>query len=225
MARTFKTAAYLLLLLGGVGLFGGTFASFGWLSFIPTSVEFPLGDLSGIAVDSSGHIYCGAQFYSRIQEYDPNGHFVAGWFIDCAGGVFRMRINARDELEVATARKGMLYRFAPGGQLIEKKSNRYRAFAEFGSAGESHCVGPDESSYDIEVPRLSSVVVKTAASGGSREIVSVPLHKWLLMGPFPAWFFWMGAVLLLSGLHLIKKRQQQKDRQSTAHQQPDDAEP
>ncbi len=92
MKITLRIIAYALLVLGGVGWFSGFFP----LPWLDSTFEMPLGDLKGIAVDSSGQIYCGAQFYSRIQQYDFSGRFVAGWFIDSSGGAFRIRINTND---------------------------------------------------------------------------------------------------------------------------------
>jgi hypothetical protein len=111
------------LVIGAIGFFSGPLASGFGVSFDNLdSFEFPLGDLEGIAVDSEGNIYCGLQFYSRIQVYDAKGNFIYGKFIDSAGGAFRIRINNDDQLEVATARNDKLYIFERGGTLVKELS-------------------------------------------------------------------------------------------------------
>lgn len=53
--------AAVLSLIGALGFAGGFFAMYGLLSWVPRSVELPLGWLVGIPVDSKGRIYCGTR--------------------------------------------------------------------------------------------------------------------------------------------------------------------
>ncbi len=197
MKRILRLLAAILLILGGIGWFSGIFS----MSWAGSNYEMPLGDLEGIAVDSSGNIYCGAQFYSCIQKYDSEGQFLSCLHVNTGGGAFRVRVNKNDELEVATARMGRFYRFSPEGKLIEQKENAPEYFDKFGSRGEKRCTGPDHATYLITTRIMFPSVMKITASGDKTAVVSVPIHKWFIMGPFPAWLFWAGGILILIGVH------------------------
>ena len=187
--------AALFLAIGSIDFIGG--ALVGNVVKFPDGFELPLGDLQGIAVDSDGNIYCGVQYYSRVQVYDSEGNYIRGTFIDSAGGAFRIRINPDDQLEVATARNDKLYRFGKGGTLLTELSDVGYYFQEFGKSSETqyHDVRQN-ATYQIRWSFLGAYVVKKSASGERKVIVKTPFHKWLFQGPSPAWFFWMIAVLI-----------------------------
>ena len=73
-----------LLLLGVVGWFAAPAYMLGLLP-IPATVEVPQGELETIAVDPEGRIYCGGQFWQRVQVYDHDGNFLHGWLMDASG--------------------------------------------------------------------------------------------------------------------------------------------
>lgn len=172
---------------------------FGVLSWIPKSIEFPLGSLVGIAVDPAGQIYCGTQFYGRIQKYAADGRFLAGWFINSAGGVFRLRVNADGQLEVATARNDTLYRFSQSGELLSQTRNE-DAFEDFGPEGERRWTTEGGTVFEIDHTLLLPSISRRNPSGEKETVVRTPLHKWFLMGPFPAWLFFAVGGLVLAGL-------------------------
>ena len=142
------------------------------------------------AVDSEGNIYCGLQFYSRIQKYDPEGNFIYGKFIDSAGGAFRIRINQDDQLEVATARNDKLYIFAKNGILVGKLSDVGHYFQNFGKSNEYRFYDKKLNTIYFRRPAfLGPYIVKRDSSGEEKVIIKIPLYKWLFMGPLPAFFF------------------------------------
>lgn len=193
-----KLLAAGISLIGAVGFAAGFFAMYGLLTWVPRSVELPLGWLVGIALDSKGHIYCGTQFYSRIQEYDADGAFLAGWFVPSSGGVFRIRVNSNDELEVATARTRMLLRFSPAGELLEQRRDA-RAFEQFGPNNERRWTDSDGTTYEIDRSFLLSSISKH--KNAEREtLIVTPLYLWFFMGPFPAWLLFALGGLLFAGL-------------------------
>ena len=211
---------FVMLILGCYGWFSGVFQAF-WAG---RTVEMPLGDLQGVAVDSSGNVYCGAQFYRRVQKYDPDSQFLFSLHIDPPGGAFRIRVNENDELEVATLLTNRLYRFSPSGEMLEQRERRsllrmpeernnvWNPYPDFGAEGERQCRGPDGSVYRIRSPLLFPSVVKTSPSGEQSTVVSVPFHKWLVMGPFPAFLFWIAAGLLLGGVEYFGKRKMRQPK-------------
>jgi hypothetical protein len=198
MRRILHVFACLLVVLGGIGLFTELLTP--WLD---ASFEMPLGQLRGIAVDSTGHLYCASQFYHRVHKYDSDGRFLLGWPID-TDGVFRIRCNRNDELEVATARGEMFYRFSSDGELLEQKN--CDLYARFGSENEKQCRGRDGSVYEIAGRSVFPAVVRVASTGRRETVVSVPFRKWVFMGPFPAWFFFMGGGLVALALNKDKAR-------------------
>ena len=174
------------------------------------SFEFPLGDLEGIAVDSEGNIYCGVQFYSRVQVYDPEGKFLYGKFIDSAGGSFRIRINKDDCLEVATVRNAKLYRFDKNGNLVREWSDVGYYFSDFGKAGETRYYDQSENvKYFARDYWFYAHVVKKDSTGQETIIIRTPFHKWLFQGPLPALMFAAIGTFVLNcgGKHKRKQRE------------------
>lgn len=187
----------LFLSIGSIGFFAGAITGLGFDFRNLDSFELPLGHLEGIAVDSEGNIYCGLQFYSRIQVYDAEGKFIYGKFIDSAGGVFRIRINERDQLEVATVRNDKLYLFEKDGTLVNELSGVGHYFNDFGETGETRCHDKrDNTTYFRRPSLLGSYIAKRDSSGVKKVVVKTPFHKWLFMGPFPAWLFCMAGVVM-----------------------------
>ena len=185
----------LSVVLGSIGWLIGSFATRGKLNWISHEIEFPLGNLNGIAVDSSGNLFCGLRFYSRIHQYNSEGQFVAGWFIEAGGGAFRLHVNNNDELEVATIRNEIYYRFTDGGKLIEKKQGGEKYFNDFGIESETSFLHKDGTAYIISGSELLPKITKTKPSGETLTIAN-SFTKWLFMGPMPAWLFVMVPIVL-----------------------------
>ena len=186
-----KSLKMLATLIAAVGLFGwvaGLLAASGAFSWVSKSFEFPLGSLVGVAVDRHGQIYCGAQFYGRVQKYAADGTFLTGWFVDASAGAFRLRVNADGEVEVATARNDAYYRFSQFGELISQKQDG-EAYGNFGKKGERLWTTADGTVFEIDRSRLFPSISRRASSGDKETVVTTPLHKWFLMAPFPAWLF------------------------------------
>ena len=132
----FRIIGALFLDVGSIGFLAGFWAiESESLPEVLDSFELPLGELSGIAIDSEGNIYCGLMSYSRVQVYDTEGEFLFSRFIDRSGGAFRIRINENDQLEVATARSDKLYIFEKDGTLVRVLLDAGHLFSDFGETG------------------------------------------------------------------------------------------
>ncbi|MFB0555514.1 MAG: ankyrin repeat domain-containing protein [Phycisphaerae bacterium] len=198
-----RIVAALFLIIGVIGFLAGAVTGLGFEFRNLDSFELPLGCLEGIAVDSEGNIYCGLQFYSRIQVYDPEGKFIYGKFVNSAGGAFRIRINKKDQLEVATARNDKLYVFEKDGALANELSDVGHNFSLFGETGEKRFHDKNKNTtYLIKWSPLGSYISKRYSSGEEKVIIKTPFHKWLFMGPLPAWLFALIGVVMLK---LVKK--------------------
>jgi hypothetical protein len=159
--------------------------------------ELSMGDLQGIAVDSEGRIYCGLQYFSRVQVYDSEGEFLYNVYTDSSRGAFRIRINENDQLEVATARNDKLYLYDKNGYLINEQSDVGHYFSDFGMTGETRFYDEKEdTTYFRKGHPIYAHVVKRDSTGQENVIIRTPFHKWLFQGPFPAWLFLMIAALI-----------------------------
>ena len=190
---------FLIMIIGIAGFVGGLLVQMRLYKVIPDSFEMPLGSLSGIAVDSEGKIYCGSQFYARVQVYDTEGKFLHGMSLNTSGGMFWIRINSNDQLEVAALRGEQLIRFDKNGKLLSSRSGVPNFSDGFDKESGYYCYDEQRDiTYRIEsillpLPEYISIfglhVIKKDSSGKETVIIKTPFLKWLFMGPFPALFF------------------------------------
>ena len=208
----FEVVNILITALGIIG-FGGFLAG-GVCAFITISGEprvsswarFPLGGLETIAVDSHGNLYCGINFYSRIQVYSSEGEFIRGWFLDAGGGVFRIKIDDEDRLHAGTARGDYYYIFSTEGELLSAREMSPKEEERiFGKTYYSPVSDRNGNIYGIKKSLLLPGVIKTDARGQESTVVSDPFILWFIKGPFPAWLWLAGAILLGGGLNVCKK--------------------
>jgi hypothetical protein len=184
-----RTVGTLLMVIGGIGFGMGFLCGLGIDLGIRDSFELPLGDLCGIVVDSRGNTHVGTQFYCRVQTYDAEGKYLYGKFTATNGGALRMKMNTDDQFEVATARKRRLYRFGPDGNLISVQPGNH-SFHDFGEASETRYYDErDGTTYVARHGLMFPTVVKRTPDGREAAVITTPLHKWIFMGPFPAWIW------------------------------------
>jgi hypothetical protein len=200
----------LLTVVGGVSFGGGLLLALGVDLRIPDSFELPLGHLRGVAVDSRGNVYVGTQFYGRVQVYDADGKYLFGKFIYTSGGAFRIRIDARDQLEVATARNDQLYVFSKDGSLINVLPGNH-CFDDFGRTNKTQCRDErDGTTYEARHTLTFPTVVKRKPGERDTALITTPLRRWVFMGPFPA-IVWLIAG---AGIRLALDRWSQRRRGS-----------
>jgi hypothetical protein len=201
--RVLKLAMGILALVGIGGFVAGFVCAFGTMSGKPrvsSWARFPLGDLESIAVDSEGNIYCGTNFYSRIQAYSPDGKFLRGWFIDASGGYFQIKIDDQDNLHVGTARGDHHYIFSTKGELFSVKEMSPKEETKvFGDTYYSLPQDSDGNVYKIRNGILLPRVIKITPKGAESVVVSDPFHLWFIKGPFPA-FIWIVIALVSNAL-------------------------
>ena len=194
-------AGIALVVLGFYGWLGG-FVRYPWFT---SSYEIPLGDAEGIAIDSTGNLYCGSQFYHCIVKYDSAGKFISTIWIDCSGGSFCFRITG-DKLEVATARGDHNYILSLDGDMLKNDDGGpgYEALANRGS---KHCESADGTVYELSSSYWFPVVAKISGTGDRQIVISQTLWQWLTMGPFPAWIIIAcgGIIQAVSGRKKIKE--------------------
>src|SRR5262245_12266351 len=89
--------------------------------------------VDGAVVDADGLIYCPSPPWGRIQVYDRDKRFVRGWSVNAFGGTFRIHVDRDNHVEVAMARRRMLYVFDREGHLLSGASYDPRSYSDFDS--------------------------------------------------------------------------------------------
>lgn len=199
--KIFVIFAYLLTIIGIIGFLSGFMIPSG---LIPDSFEIPLGDLKGIATDSDGNIYCGAQFYSRFQVYNTEGKFLYGKCFNSGGGAFKIKINSDDKIEIMIYRGQRKYLFDKDGTLLYKRKNLSSYKVGFEQVDDFYYYDKkQEIAYQIKpillppiilahstlIAPFGSHIIQIDASGKETVIIKSPFYKWLFMGPFPGFLF------------------------------------
>jgi hypothetical protein len=151
------------------------------------NVEFPLGDLENIAVDSNGNMYCSLGFYSRIQVYNPQGEFQRAWFVPAHGGPFWIDVDSHDQVHVWSVRGQEWIAYDDMGNRIDADP----AGLDRSSPLRAASVGLDldrytRSPYAIRNRWIFPRVVKIDATGVEHTVLTGPVHLWFFMGPVPA---------------------------------------
>lgn len=154
------------------------------IQMVSSKVEFPLGELEGITIDTEGKIYCVASFYSRLQIYDHNGHFLIGWFIPLPKGLFNIGMY-KDKYLRFSADTGWSYLYDQTGNLV-KKSREKNYYEQFGRSAQSEVQDSLGNIYRIKNSVLFPRVVKITQSGKQTVLISDSLYMWLIKGPFPS---------------------------------------
>jgi hypothetical protein len=184
------------LLLIGVGLLGfGSQVSKVMMQstrrfLFSEKVQFPLTNLSGIAIDNDGRIYLAIQAYDRIQVYSSEGNFIKGWFVDAEGGGLGIWIEDDDLLHVCTRVTGRHDVFDPNGLLLERREitsldENVRLFEKTAGLKEQDIFG---NTYIIKSPAWSPHVTKTTPTGHQIVLVRSRYYFWLMHSSLGVWF-------------------------------------
>ena len=106
---------------------------------LPNFLKLPphiyMGEVSGVAVNSKGHIFTFSRGDHPLLEFDQNGHFVQTIGDGFYGLVFAhgVRIDAEDNIWVVDEGSNMVIKFNPEGQVLMTLGRRSEPFP--GSAG------------------------------------------------------------------------------------------
>ncbi len=195
--RWVRRLAGVLMATGLIGFFGAVACSL-LGQRIPQRVQLPLGDVSSVAVDSQGRIYCASQGYSRVQQYDRDGDFLRSWWVDSGGGSFVMEVDAQDRIRVATAQTDAHLVYRPDGHLIsvERSDTEYDRMRRV-RRDPLRWRSPGGEVYEARTPNLYPKVVVVDRAGAVRTVVTTPFLLWMVAGPLPGWIRVAAAILLL----------------------------
>lgn len=155
--------------------------------FFPPKIQFPLGDLNGIAIDNKGHLYLCILGYSRIQQYNSDGVFLKGWFIDAGSGLFDIWIDDENNLNVRTARTDEHLIFNADGKLL--KTTTIASLEEDGNLAQkaSGLKTKDTlgNTYVVESPKWSPRVFKINSMGDRSILIQDPAYFYMFRYPQP----------------------------------------
>lgn len=157
---------------------------------------FPLSDPQDVVVDNRGRIYVALGFYSRVQVYDPNGVFLYGCFVKTGGGVFRIRPNDRDMVDVAAVREKWVYSYNVDGEAARIDQDARQVFTELGEAHRTSADNASGRTCRIENRWLNPKIRVIERDRG--DIVEIGTHVLLipLIGPVPCFLCFVATSLL-----------------------------
>jgi hypothetical protein len=184
----------------------GLFLSFSSFFYSRPWIESPNTERHGIALDSSGNIYCGSKCYGRIQKYLPNGRFIRGF--NTEGGIWRgsdfgFRINENDQICITVSGmskdyKGSVHRlriYDQEGKLVH--TERYETDNTHYWHDMKNSVIDTAGNRYIFKGFLFPRVVKRTPSGKKSIIISTPILLWFLQAPFPAFAFFFISMFII----------------------------
>lgn len=134
----------------------------------------------GIVADTHERLYVGLLDASVVQVYSSAGKFERTIGVDALAGDFRFRVSSDDQLEVATTRNRMLYRYTLEGALTSSTPSA-DSYDSFGPQSRS-AIAP-ATGVRYELGKRSIVATYT---DGSRQVLVQ--HGW-----WP-WAFVLGSV-------------------------------
>lgn len=155
--RILRGICAIMLACGALAFLAQALAAFGGLSFLPASFEWPVGEVGGVVMDPRGNYIVPLKATGRIQVYDQEKRFLRGWFVDAAGGVFKLHVTDEDNIEVFIERCQLGYLFGLDGTLVHRDTYAPKGYSD--------------------VVSESSLVVRFPA----------PWILWLLASPINAW--------------------------------------
>lgn len=144
------------------------------------------------------------RFYQRVQQYDADGNFLRGWQLDTATKSFRLTVDEHGRLVAATPR-GNNHIYSPDGGILESRPDDGAMHNDLADSARHGIVGADGATYRLESRFVSPRVVRVDRDGTTHTVVSQPWYNGLLMGPLPAWLFWMLGIVTLGGAEHLKK--------------------
>ncbi len=122
-----------------------------------------------------------------------------------------MRINDDDLLEVYAVRPDKVYVFDSAGQL--RSTRTVSPYFTFGSGHVEGRANNDKGDvFEVRTGALFPHVVKVAANGRETTVVRTPWHKWIWMGPLPAWGFAAMGIGLLAWADKLNKAKRGGDK-------------
>lgn len=159
------------------GFLGGIAPTIGWL-------ELPLSSPTNAVVNSTGDVFCGSEFFQRVQVYDRSGNFLRAWQAPSGGGTFVLELTPQDEIVVVAAReaetrifdaRGTLLRTLPRNRLLAPQAN-----ARFSTDAAGN-------RFEIAWSALCPTIVRHDRAGQQHPFAGPNPLLFLAFGPLITW--------------------------------------
>lgn len=192
--RTLRLITLLFFFIGLTGWFIPVFdlLNYAWL-------ELPNSQPQGLYVDEQGYIYCGSNFYERIQMYDKHAKFIRAFDTDVGkgrGSHFTFEIN-NDQLHITVhgARLDIDRKlvYALDGDLLEKIDIESARYADYNVINEAY---DSMGNHYIFKGFLWPRVIKTT-DGNKMIMIRTPIYFWPFQAPLPAFPFFFISLWVL----------------------------
>ena len=175
------------------------------MTIASSSVQFPMGDIQAIDINNQGYIYCVDRMYCRMQVFNSDGSFVAGWFVPIKGkysGGFRIYLDSNGYVYLANYNK--TYKYDPSGNLhavsrtntdLEKYGDDIKEIVRSDSGILYKSVNKSFSRWQL------------VKGEGEKEsvLISEPLGLWLVSGFFPSFPLMIISILFWGLLSSMKR--------------------
>ena len=202
-----------IILIGPIG-FVSTWVCEG-LSYIglrlrSSSIEFPLGEISDMAIDKNDRLVCYLGFHRRVQVYTTDGEFFNGWFGNTSARHAKITIDDKNYIHVKVDYSNELseeYIFDFDGNIISKENagdyiyNKYHyRFKKRENKDEKG------NSYYYREKAFHTQLIKVTPQGEEIVIATEPFYLLPFRYPLPGFFFVLLTVIIMAYLKVSVKK-------------------
>jgi hypothetical protein len=128
------SASGVVAIYGWFAFFVQAAAASGGLSFLPSSLEFPVWRPDRVVRDGAGRTIVGLVPSGRVQVYDTSGRFERGWFVPASGGDFVLAPPLDGRITVLTQRNVLRLVYDERGTLLSREARERGAMVRGPSA-------------------------------------------------------------------------------------------
>lgn len=174
-----------------------------------SKVQFPVGHIKAIDINSKGQIYYMDSMYSRVQVFNRDGSFFKSWFLPIKGkysGVVGFSLGENDDINLVYRDKTLIYDSL--GHFKKAVEHRDIDIEEYESYTKKIVQDSSGISYQSTKELFSRWQLIKLDGKEKTVLISEPFGLWLVGGFFPSFLFIMMSVFfwtLLSYMHKHEK--------------------
>lgn len=149
---------------GVFAFFAQAAAASGGLSFLPSSLEFPVWRPDRAVRDADGRTIVGLPS-GRIQVYDAAGRFERGWFVPALGGDFVIAPPLDGRITVLTQRNLLRLVYDARGTLLSRQAREREAIVRGASAALPSGISAPMVAWPLASPLLALALAFAGSLG------------------------------------------------------------
>jgi hypothetical protein len=150
---------------GVFSFFAQAAAASGGLSFLPSSLEFPVWRPDRAVRDTAGRTIVGLVPSGRIQVYDASGRFERGWFVPASGGDFVIAPPVDGHVTVLTQRNVLRLVYDESGTLLSREARQSGTLVRAASAELPSGIAAPIVAWPLASPALALAVAVAGMLG------------------------------------------------------------